>query len=115
MTTRDEMVATIGAALFEHRLTLSEEGKSQCKCGWWVNPLLDSLHRIHQADEILAAVLMATAQLQGERQAEIRDQVYLDAAARTHAVGLLLASSGDITPMGTRMLDKIWQTAGVND
>lgn len=68
------MVALIAAALFEHRLTVGDDGRAQCKCGWWVAPLLDSLHRLHQADVILAATLMATAQVHGENLAEITDR-----------------------------------------
>jgi hypothetical protein len=114
VSTRDDLVATIAAEQFKHRLTVGDDGRSQCKCGWFITPLLESVHRLHQADEILAAVLMATAQVNGERIAETRELVWQDAKARTHALGLLLASSGDITPMGTRMLDKIWEPAGAN-
>lgn len=117
MTTRDAMVETIAAAMFQHRLVVVD-GRSQCKCGWWVNPLLDSVHRLHVSDEILAATLLATAQINAENIVEARNgavaDAYDDAKKRTHAVGLLLADSGDITPMGTRMLDKIWERAEVN-
>lgn len=91
-------VEAIAAELFRHRLVVVD-GKSECKCGWWINPLLDSVHRLHQAEAVAVVA---------------RDFAYKDAAARTHAVGLLLANSGDITPMGTRMLDKIWEPAGQN-
>lgn len=95
----DGMVETLAAELFRHRLVVDDAGKSVCKCGWWITPLLDSVHRLHQA-ETLGAVA--------------REFAYRDAAARTHAVGLLLANSGDITPMGTRMLDRIWEPAVQN-
>lgn len=112
MTTRDHMVEMIGAELFRHRLTSAEEGGSQCMCGWSVTPLLNSLHRMHTAEAILASVLLATAQINGENIVEARNGVLEDAQARTKAVGLLLADTGDITPMGQRMLEKIWEPAG---
>lgn len=95
----DAMTEAIAAELFRHRLVVDAAGKSTCACGWWIAPLLDSVHRLHQA-EVLKVVA-------GE-------YAYRDAAARTHAVGLLLAGSGDITPMGTRMLDRIWEPAVQN-
>jgi hypothetical protein len=109
------MVEQVAAALFQHRLVVDETGRSVCKCGWWVAPLLESVHRLHQSDQVLAAVLMATAQLNAEHVAQARMNAYQDAAARTHAVGLLLANSGDITPVGTRMLDRIWEPAAMNN
>jgi hypothetical protein len=96
----DGMVETLAAELFRHRLVVDDAGKSVCKCGWWISPLLDSVHRVHQA-EALGVVALRYA--------------YQDATARTHAVGLLLASSGDITAMGTRMLDRIWEPAVQNN
>lgn len=91
-------------ALYEHQI-LSRDGKAQCKCGWWTAPLLSSVHRLHVADETLAAVLAAAAELHADNILALED-----AKARTHAMGLLLLDSGDITPMGTRLLDKIWET-----
>jgi len=108
---RELMVETIGAELFKHRLVVDETGRSVCKCGWWVSPLLASVHRLHQADQILAATLLATAQINAENIVAAREGAYEDARRRTHAVGLLLANSGDMNPMGTRMLDKIWEIA----
>jgi hypothetical protein len=70
MTTRDAMVETIAAELFKHRLVVGDDGRSQCKCGWWVAPLLESLHRLHQAESVLAATLLATAQINAENIAE---------------------------------------------
>lgn len=78
MTTRDEMVATIAAALFEHRLTVGPDGRAQCKCGWWIAPLLDSVHRLHQAESVLAATLLATAQINAENVAESRQRLNED-------------------------------------
>jgi hypothetical protein len=68
--TRDEMVEVVAAALFQHRLVLGPDSRPQCKCGWWVAPLLDSLHRLHQAESVLAATLLATAQINAENIAE---------------------------------------------
>ena len=98
MTTRDDMVANIAVAMNQHRLVVDDAGKSVCTCGWWVSPLLDSVHRLHVAN-VLAAVSLGAVD---------------DYRKRTHAVGLLLLDSGDITPMGTRMLDKIWEPAAAN-
>ena len=111
MTARDAMVETIAAELFKHRSTVGPDGRAQCACGWWVAPFLDSLHRLHQADAILAATVLATAQINGENIVAARQEAYEDAKRRTHAVGLLLADSGDMNPMATRMLDKIWEPA----
>jgi len=113
VTSREQMTETIAAELFKHRL-VSVEGRSQCACGWWVSPLLTSVHRLHVAESVLAACLIATAQINGENIVEARDGVLEDAKRRTHAVGLLLLGSGDITPTGTHMLDKIWEPAGEN-
>ena len=114
MTTRDDMVANIAVAMNQHRLVVDDAGKSVCTCGWWVAPLLDSAYRLHLADQALAATMTATAQLNAELIVEAREGAYREAALRTHAVGLLLLDSGDITPMGTRMLDKIWESSAAN-
>lgn len=112
--TTDKMTELIAAELFKHRLVTDHNGRSICKCGWYVSPLLDSVHRLHQGDQILAAVLMATAQIAGENASETRSRDRQEWQNRTHAVGLLLLDSGDITPMGTRILDKIWETSEAN-
>jgi hypothetical protein len=70
----DALLALIAAELFKHRLTVGEDGRSQCTCGWWVAPLLESVHRLHQADAILAVTLMATAQIHGEEHARITER-----------------------------------------
>lgn len=111
MTTREHMVELIAAEMFRHRLTVNDEGRAACMCGWFAVPLLTSVHRMHTAEAILASCLLATAQINGENIVEARDGVLEDARKRTTAVGLLLADSGDITPMGQRMLQKIWEPA----
>lgn len=91
-----EAIEQLAAELFKHRITTGEGGRAQCACGWWVSPLLNSVHRLHVAEHVLV---------------EMHDAAYHDAQQRTKAVGLLLADSGDITPMGQRMLQKIWEPA----
>ena len=110
-TTRDALIETVAAELARHALTTDENGRSVCTCGWFTQPLLTSVHRFHQADQALAAVLMATAQINGEHIAESREQAMDEWQKRTTAMGMLLIDSGDITPMGARMLRKIWEPA----
>jgi hypothetical protein len=110
-STREAMVETITAELFKHRRNVGEDGRAQCRCGWWVAPFLDSEHRAHQASEVLAAVMLATAQLNGENIVVARDSVLEEGTRRAEALGRLLISSGDITPMGARMLTKIFGPA----
>lgn len=74
MSAKAEMIETIAGELFKHRLVVVD-GRSQCKCGWWVAPLLDSLHRLHQAESVLTATLLATAQITAENIAESRSQL----------------------------------------
>jgi hypothetical protein len=56
----EDLVELIAAELFRHRLTLGEDGRPQCACGWWVAPLLDSLHRLHQAEALSSVVTART-------------------------------------------------------
>lgn len=77
--TRDLVVQDIAHALWLHRRTLGEDGQSRCACGWWVLPLLDSVHRAHQAEEILGAVVLATAHVNAENitvaTADLREEL----------------------------------------
>lgn len=116
--TSTKLLETIADGLEDHRLTLDATGKPACSCGWWTQPLLDSVHRLHQADQLLSRVVTAVAQVNAEHIADAltgqREQLRDDAKRRTHAIGLLLQDSGDITPMGVRMLEKIWEPAEEN-
>lgn len=66
------MVESIAAQIFNHRLVTDEQGRSVCKCGWYIVPLLDSIHRLHVAESVLTATLMATAQVNAENILEAK-------------------------------------------
>lgn len=66
---RAELLELIATKLREH----ARDG-NQCRCGWHVTPLLDEVLRLHQADAVLATVLLATAQINAENIAEATAQ-----------------------------------------
>lgn len=102
-TSRDKLIELIAAQMHAHRRV-----GNQCSCGWSVTPMLDSTLRVHVAESILASVVLAIAQVNAENIFAVQEAVVEDARRRTHAAGLLLIDSGDMTPAGASILDNIW-------